>query len=168
MTEPLVCEPTASGTMPEATAAAEPLEEPPGVRVGVVRIAGLARPEQRQLGGHRLAHDHRAGLAQQRDRGGIAGRLAPGMQHGAVLGRHVVGVENIFHAHRHAVQRPERAALARASSSASRLGPHVLGIEKGPGLDIGVDFRDARRDRIPPRPRRVTMPSRSAVIVSAT
>ena len=34
MTEPLVCEPMASGTMPAATAAAEPEEEPPGVRSG--------------------------------------------------------------------------------------------------------------------------------------
>ena len=32
ITEPLVCEPTAAGTMCAATAAAEPLEEPPGVR----------------------------------------------------------------------------------------------------------------------------------------
>ena len=30
--EPLVCEPIASGTMPAATAAAEPDDEPPGVR----------------------------------------------------------------------------------------------------------------------------------------
>ena len=30
--EPIVCEPSASGTMHAATAAAEPLDEPPGVR----------------------------------------------------------------------------------------------------------------------------------------
>src|SRR5215831_17001990 len=34
MIEPLVCEPTARGTMPAATAAAEPDEDPPGVRSG--------------------------------------------------------------------------------------------------------------------------------------
>ena len=34
ITEPLVCEPTAPGTMHAATAAAEPLEDPPGVRSG--------------------------------------------------------------------------------------------------------------------------------------
>ena len=34
ITEPLVCEPIAPGTMPAATAAAEPLDEPPGVRAG--------------------------------------------------------------------------------------------------------------------------------------
>ena len=30
--EPMVCVPSATGTIPQATAAAEPLEEPPGVR----------------------------------------------------------------------------------------------------------------------------------------
>src|SRR5215467_4864963 len=34
ITEPLVCEPSASGTMLAATAAAEPDEKPPGVRAG--------------------------------------------------------------------------------------------------------------------------------------
>ena len=31
--EPCVCVPSAAGTMPHATAAAEPLDDPPGVRV---------------------------------------------------------------------------------------------------------------------------------------
>ena len=39
MSEPFVCVPTASGTMPAATAAAEPLDEPPGVCAG---LRGLA------------------------------------------------------------------------------------------------------------------------------
>ncbi len=34
ITEPEVCVPSASGTIPAATAAAEPEEEPPGVRAG--------------------------------------------------------------------------------------------------------------------------------------
>ena len=32
MVEPVVCVPIATGTMKSATAAAEPLDEPPGVR----------------------------------------------------------------------------------------------------------------------------------------
>ena len=32
--EPAVCEPSAAGTIPSATAAAEPLDDPPGVRDG--------------------------------------------------------------------------------------------------------------------------------------
>ena len=38
MGEPPVCEPTASGTIPAATAAAEPADDPPGVQPGA---AGL-------------------------------------------------------------------------------------------------------------------------------
>ncbi len=34
ITEPLVCDPMAPGTMWAATAAADPLDEPPGVREG--------------------------------------------------------------------------------------------------------------------------------------
>src|SRR5438093_11545594 len=34
MTEPFVCEPIAAGTTPAATAAADPIDEPPGVREG--------------------------------------------------------------------------------------------------------------------------------------
>src|SRR3954453_2791641 len=38
ITEPAVCEPVAIGTMPDATAAAEPEDEPPGV---CSRLCGL-------------------------------------------------------------------------------------------------------------------------------
>src|SRR5439155_24169029 len=34
ITDPAVCDPSAAGTVPSATAAAEPLDEPPGVRDG--------------------------------------------------------------------------------------------------------------------------------------
>src|SRR5688500_12834954 len=34
ITEPFVCEPIAAGTTPAATAAADPIDEPPGVRDG--------------------------------------------------------------------------------------------------------------------------------------
>jgi hypothetical protein len=41
MVEPLVWLPSASGTMPAATAAAEPLEEPPGVCSGLCGLRVL-------------------------------------------------------------------------------------------------------------------------------
>ena len=67
ITEPLVCEPIAPGTMWAATAAAEPLDEPPGVRAGSCGLRGLAGVEIGVLGGDGLAHDHGAGGAQPRD-----------------------------------------------------------------------------------------------------
>ena len=41
ITDPAVCVPKASGAMPSATAAAEPLEEPPGVCAGLRGFAVL-------------------------------------------------------------------------------------------------------------------------------
>jgi hypothetical protein len=41
ITEPAVCVPNASGTMKSATAAAEPLEEPPGVCAGLCGLRVL-------------------------------------------------------------------------------------------------------------------------------
>ena len=41
MIEPAVCVPKASGTIPAATAAAEPLDEPPGVCAGLCGFAVL-------------------------------------------------------------------------------------------------------------------------------
>ena len=41
MIDPAVCVPKASGTMPAATAAAEPLDEPPGVRAASAGARGL-------------------------------------------------------------------------------------------------------------------------------
>ena len=42
MIEPPVCEPTANGTRPAATAAAEPAEEPPGVQPGAAGLSVAA------------------------------------------------------------------------------------------------------------------------------
>src|SRR5258707_12242655 len=46
ITEPAVCVPKASGTMPSATAAAEPLDEPPGVCAGLCGLAVLPAVKQ--------------------------------------------------------------------------------------------------------------------------
>ena len=46
ITEPAVCEPKPSGTMPSATAAADPLDEPPGVCTGFFGFAVLPAVKQ--------------------------------------------------------------------------------------------------------------------------
>ena len=71
MTEPTVCVPSATGTMPAATAAAEPEEEPPGVCSGLRGLRVVRGCEGGKLGRHRLAQDDGAGAAQRRDAGGI-------------------------------------------------------------------------------------------------
>ncbi len=75
MTEPAVWLPIASGTMPAATAAAEPEDEPPGVCAGLCWIACLAGRGVRELGGDGLARDHTARALQQRHHGCIGCRL---------------------------------------------------------------------------------------------
>ena len=55
MTEPIVCVPRANGTMPAATAAAEPLEDPPGVCRRSQRIDSRTRMPPGEFGRDRFA-----------------------------------------------------------------------------------------------------------------
>ena len=77
-TEPPMSLPSASGTQPDATAAALPPEEPPGVRsracgLRVVPHSGLSVCERvGELRRRRLADDDRAGPAQRGDHVGVA------------------------------------------------------------------------------------------------
>ncbi len=72
-TEPAPSEPTAAGTMPAATAEAEPPLEPPGVWSKAPGVAGgakrgaLGEGVETDLGGVGLADDDRAGGAQAAD-----------------------------------------------------------------------------------------------------
>jgi hypothetical protein len=70
-TDPAVCVPSATGTMPSATAAAEPLDDPPGVLRGSSGLTVLPGAEGRELGGHGLAEDDRTGPAQSRHALGV-------------------------------------------------------------------------------------------------
>jgi hypothetical protein len=115
--------------------------------LGIVGIAGLARCIARAFGGHRLAHDDRARRAQHRDDRRVAIGRAAGVKRGAVFGRHVRGIHDVFHAHRHAVQRTQRPAFAPMLVERARLSECVLGIDKGPGLDVAVGFAHARETR---------------------
>src|SRR5258707_12165053 len=106
MMDPPVWLPRASGTMPAATAAAEPLEEPPGVWPG---WCGL-----RVLPGVRVANSvvtvlpmNRAGGPQALRHRRVAGRRPPRVQHRPVLGRHVRAVDDVLERDRPPLQRAE-------------------------------------------------------------
>jgi hypothetical protein len=105
---------------------------------GVVRVAGLARRVDRELGGDRLAEDHRTRGAQQAHDRGVGARPPPGMEHRAVLGRHVGGVDDVLDADRQAVQGPERPAALALLVGGARLPERVLRVEERPGLDLGL------------------------------
>ena len=59
MIEPFVCEPSAIGTIPAATAAADPDDEPPGVRSGSCGLRGLTGTEIGEFSCHRLCRQSR-------------------------------------------------------------------------------------------------------------
>ena len=119
MTEPPVWLPSAIGTMPAATAAAEPDDDPPGVCAG---LRGLRVPA-----GCRVANSVVTVLPStipparrdQRDHRRIRLRPVAGIDRRAVFGRQIGGVENVLDADR----QPVAAAAVRARLSARRRAP---------------------------------------------
>ena len=90
--EPPVSVPSAPGVSPAATAAPDPLEEPP-VKWPVfhgLRAGGQARsnegPPWRELVRRQLAEQHAAGLVQARDGGGVLRRHGVGTDAGMAGG----------------------------------------------------------------------------------
>jgi hypothetical protein len=66
------------------------------------------------------------------------------VQHGAVLGRHVLSVDDVLDRHRHAVQRARGPALTPLPVAGARLPERVLRVEKRPRLYALVHFVHAR------------------------
>ena len=139
MVEPVVWVPIAIGTMKSATAAAEPLDEPRGRAGEIVRVAGRAGMQVGEFGGDGLAEQHAAGLARQRDAGGVALGLAALVDRRAPFGRHVEGVDDVLDAERHA---GERAALAAVVEGAGR-GKRRVRIDMRPGVHLALARGDA-------------------------
>ena len=126
--EPPKSLPSASATMPAATAAALPPEEPPacsrglhGLRVAPKRVVLGDRP-QPELGRVRLADDDRARLPQPAHvRAVVVGDpVAEGGTDPCVVGSPSVGGEQVLDADRHAAQRPRVAGADRSASASAR------------------------------------------------
>ena len=141
MIEPPVCVPKATGTMKSATAAADPLDDPPGVCAGWCGFAVGPGMAQREFRGDRLAQHDGAGLARQRHACRVGGRPVTGMNRRAVARRHVVGVDDVLHAEGQPVERSSRSRLAR--SRAARFRERALRIEKGKRAHDRIALGDA-------------------------
>ena len=115
MIEPPVCEPIAPRHMPHASAAAEPLLLPPGVRAQAPRVARRRRVEAGVLRRHRLAEEHRPRLAQPPHRRRVLPGHAVLPQPRAGRRRPVEHVEDVFNPDGDSVQRAAPVA-ARISS----------------------------------------------------
>src|SRR5919204_6670086 len=108
-----------------------------------MRVARRTRMEIRELGGHRLADDPRAGGAQLGHDGGVVTGAAARRERRAELGRIIGGVDDVLDRDRNAVQPPERMALEAAFVEFARLGKRMLAVEMGEGLDLAVACLDA-------------------------
>ena len=96
---PAVCVPSANGVMCAATAAAEPLDDPPGVFQSV-RVAGRARCEIGEFRGHGLAENVAARGAYGGNTGGVGARNATGVNRRAVFGGDARSVDHVFDGNR--------------------------------------------------------------------
>ena len=111
----------------------------------IVRVSGLARRSRGELRRHRLAHDDAARSAEAGHRLGVARRGAAGVEHRAVLGRHVGGVDDVLDPYGYAVQGPDGPAGQALGVRGPRLREGMLGIEEGPGPDLVIDLPHARQ-----------------------
>src|SRR5262245_49148908 len=107
-----------TGSMSQASATAEPPEEPPALSARVEGISGCAphgiarigaRAKFRHVG---LAENDCACLAHERDHGRVMRRHMVTIERRAVGGQQPGGLMQILDAGRQAVQRPELLALA--------------------------------------------------------
>ena len=149
--------------MKSATAAAEPLDDPPGVCIGFTRMRGRTRMPVGEFGRHRLAEQDRPGGLRQRRGACLETRPAPGIDRRAVAGRHVGGIENVLDAERHAPQhgrarRPCRMPAPRRAPAPDRARPRRARPGRARGCGRGSSGRrsprSARRPRSAARARR--------------
>ena len=147
MIEPLVCVPSATGASFAATAAADPLDEPPGVCASVMWILGRPRDEERILRGDGLADDDCAGGAQSVHDDGVPLGPASSEMFSAEFGRHVARVDDVLDGDGQAMERSWR--YARRSRLVDAFGRCKRGvrIEIGEGAELGVKGCDAIEKR---------------------
>ena len=107
--------------MPSATAAAEPLDDPPGVCAGLCGFLVRGGIEISIRGRMRLPQDNRARLFEPSDQSRVSHRHAPFVNRRSPLGRHARSVVDIFHPERDAVQRAPRAARSKFLGELPRL-----------------------------------------------
>ena len=153
ITEPLVWLPIAKGAMPAATAAAEPLDEPPGVRAGSCGLRVL--PGVKQANSVVTVLPSTTAPA-ARSRATIAaswsGRRPAWMTLPCSVGKSAVSTMSLT-ATGTPCSGPSALPGALALVECARLGAGMLGIEMRECLDAGLVRRDPARDR--PRSRRV-------------
>ena len=143
MVEPRAWVPSATGSIRDATAAAVPLDDPPGVRrvSNGLRVRAGSPPPKHTV---TVLPTRTAPPSRKRaDAGRVGHRLMAFEQLAAELGRHVVGLDQVLDADRHAVDHAQR--LAGLVSRAGFVGglARPIQIEKGERHHRGIERLDA-------------------------
>ena len=125
ITEPAVCVPSANGAICAATAAADPLDEPPGVCSTACGLRVGARREIGEFCGDCLAEHKAAGCAQCGDARGVGMRHTSGVDRRAMFGADPGSVDDILYRNRQSRQRTDLrpVKLARDVQGALRVDP---------------------------------------------
>jgi hypothetical protein len=134
---------------------ARPARGAAGRARGIERVARGSRIVEGELSRHRLAEDHGARLAQPRDQCAVEGGTAAPENGATVFRGHVVAVEEVLDAHRHAVDgrqgRPFGVTCRRRVGGSAR----ALVVEVREGLNLAVARLDGGETALQIRPRRV-------------
>ena len=127
--------------MKSATPAAEPWDDPPGVRAGSCGLVVGPGWVPANSAVTVLPRMTRARLAQDRHRRRVRRRAVPRIDRRAHLRRHVGGIEDVLDPDRHAVERPGR---RRRFVAGAGPGEREVGVQKGPCPDRLLALGDAR------------------------
>ena len=147
--EPTTWVPSAAGTTPAPTAAAEPLLEPPGVRLGScgLVVGALVKDAANSVVvvlPRMIAPASRSACT----RGGVALGLEPLPLRRALARRHVGGLDDVLDGDHHAVDRRERLAVAPALVGRLRRRACRIARDVDEGLQRGFDGIEARKPRL--------------------
>ena len=148
MTEPFVWVPTAAGTMYEATEAAEPLDEPPGVRFGSWGFCRLAGGIDGELRRHGFPHDDGARVFEQGYERGVLCGPAALVKGGAVLGRQAGGVDDVLDSDGNPVKWAKGLPFPSGAVGFSRLRQGEFLVQVLPGADLLFLLIDAGQARL--------------------
>ena len=106
---------------------------------GIARVARRAGVEGGELGGHGLARDHATGAARERHHRRVERRADARVDRRAAGGRPVDRRGEVLDPDRQTAERPGVAVRV----GARRGGEPEVGIERGPGLQLGLGGGDA-------------------------
>ena len=104
----------------------------------VMGVACLAWRQGSEFGRDRRARDERAAATKHRDDRRVPVGTPSGMQHRAVLGGQVDGVDDVLDADRHAVERAEAASAAPFVICPPRLVECMFAIDECPGTHVAL------------------------------